>query len=73
MLEAFQDLYSQFEVGRAHIGKGGIVTDQVATARAEAAFVDWLAEQGWHVQARADSPIKGGDGNAERLIYAVRV
>lgn len=63
----------QFEVGRAHIGKGGIVTDQAATARAEAAFVDWLAEQGWQVRARADSPIKGGDGNAERLVYAVRV
>lgn len=63
----------QFEVGRAHVGKGGIVTDEAATAGAEAAFVDWLAEQGWHVQARADSPIKGGDGNAERLIYAVRI
>ncbi|NQY98249.1 MAG: TlyA family RNA methyltransferase [Henriciella sp.] len=62
----------QFEVGRAHVGKGGIVTDQAATARAEAAFVDWLTDQGWHVQASADSPIKGGDGNAERLIYAVR-
>lgn len=62
----------QFEVGRAHVGKGGIVTDTAATERAEAAFVDWLADQGWIVQARADSPIKGGDGNAERLIYAVR-
>ena len=62
----------QFEVGREHVGKGGIVTDQAATARAEQAFVDWLSIQGWSVQASADSPIKGGDGNAERLIYAVR-
>lgn len=62
----------QFEVGRAHIGKGGIVTDQAATARAEQSFVDWLAAQGWPVIARADSPIKGGDGNAERLIFAKR-
>ena len=62
----------QFEVGRAHIGKGGIVTDTAATERAGAAFIDWLAGQGWTVQARTDSPIKGGDGNAERLIYAVR-
>lgn len=62
----------QFEVGRDHVGKGGIVTDAAATARAEQAFVDWLAEQNWAVQARADSPIKGGDGNAERLIFAVR-
>ena len=62
----------QFEVGRAHVGKGGIVSDAAATQRAEAAFVDWLAEQDWTVQARADSPIKGGDGNAERLVYAVK-
>lgn len=62
----------QFEVGRAHVGKGGIVSDKEVTALAEDAFVAWLAREGWDVRARADSPIKGGDGNAERLIYAVR-
>lgn len=62
----------QFEVGREHVGKGGIVTDKAATQRVEDAFVDWLSEQGWTTQARANSPIKGGDGNAERLIYAVK-
>lgn len=62
----------QFEVGRENIGKGGIVSDAAAVARAEAAFVDWLTAQGWRVEARADSPIKGGDGNAERLMFAVR-
>ncbi len=63
----------QFEVGREHVGKGGIVRDSAAVQSAEAAFVDWLHAQGWHVEARTDSPIKGGDGNAERLVYAVRV
>lgn len=62
----------QFEVGRAHIGKGGVVSDPVATAHAEAAFTEWLNEQGWTVRGCTDSPIKGGDGNAERLICAVR-
>ncbi|MEM1088610.1 MAG: TlyA family RNA methyltransferase [Pseudomonadota bacterium] len=62
----------QFEVGRAHIGKGGIVTDQAATKKAEDRFVAWLSEQGWQTHARTDSPIAGGDGNAERLIYAVK-
>ncbi len=62
----------QFEVGRENIGKGGIVTDAAATHRAEGVFVDWLAAQGWTTQARTDSPIKGGDGNAERLVYAVK-
>lgn len=62
----------QFEVGRENVGKGGIVTDGAAIARAEQVFLDWLAEQGWQVKGQTDSPIKGGDGNAERLIFAVR-
>ena len=62
----------QFEVGREYIGKGGIVQNAAASERAEAAFVAWLEDQGWRVQARADSPIKGGDGNAERLICAAK-
>lgn len=62
----------QFEVGRENVGKGGIVTNTRAIERAEEAFVIWLAEKGWRVRARTDSPIKGGDGNTERLIYAER-
>jgi 23S rRNA (cytidine1920-2'-O)/16S rRNA (cytidine1409-2'-O)-methyltransferase len=62
----------QFEVGRDHVGKGGIVSDTAAVALAEAAFVDWLSGQGWRVEAQTDSPITGGDGNAERLVFAVR-
>lgn len=62
----------QFEVGRENIGKGGIVRDDMAIVAAENAFVEWLGEQGWHVHGRTDSPIKGGDGNAERLVFAVR-
>jgi len=62
----------QFEVGRAHVGKGGIVTDKAAITRAEQVFLDWLAAQGWQVKGRIDSPINGADGNAERLIFAVR-
>lgn len=62
----------QFEVGREHVGKGGIVSDAEATNRAEDEFTAWLERKGWPVQARTDSPIKGGDGNAERLIYAKR-
>lgn len=62
----------QFEVGRENVGKGGIVSDADATHRAETAFIDWLEEQAWTVRAATDSPIKGGDGNAERLIFAER-
>ena len=62
----------QFEVGREFVGKGGIVQDKTATERAEQAFLDWLGGQGWQVRAQTDSPIKGGDGNSERLICAQR-
>lgn len=62
----------QFEVGREHVGKGGIVTDTAATRRAEQGFAEWLSGQDWTVKGRAESPIKGGDGNAERLIWAER-
>jgi 23S rRNA (cytidine1920-2'-O)/16S rRNA (cytidine1409-2'-O)-methyltransferase len=62
----------QFEVGPAHVGKGGIVSDQAATDRAASAFEAWLADQGWAVRGRTESPIAGGDGNRERLIHAVR-
>lgn len=63
----------QFEVGRENIGKGGIVNNPVATATAEAQFVTWMADLNWQVQSCVDSPIKGGDGNAERLIFARRL
>lgn len=62
----------QFEVGRENIGKGGIVSDERAAGRAETAFTDWLAGQGWQATASDNSPIKGGDGNSERLILAIR-
>lgn len=60
----------QFQVGPAHVGKGGIVKDKRASDEAEARFVDWLCEQGFSLRGRADSPIAGGDGNRERLIHA---
>lgn len=62
----------QFEVGRDHIGKGGIVSDEAAKDVAAAALTDWLRQVGWNVLQWADSPIAGGDGNRERLFVAAR-
>lgn len=62
----------QFQVGREHVGKGGLVTDREASDRAAEAFASWMAGQGWPIRAWTDSPITGGDGNAERLFHAVR-
>lgn len=61
----------QFEVGRAHVGKGGIVRDRLAQEGTCPRIADWLErEQGWQVLGLTESPIKGGDGNREFLIAA---
>ncbi|MFW6412884.1 MAG: TlyA family RNA methyltransferase [Oceanicaulis sp.] len=62
----------QFEVGRAFVGKGGIVKDVSAIERAEENARAFLARAGFMVEGVADSPIAGGDGNRERLIGAVK-
>jgi 23S rRNA (cytidine1920-2'-O)/16S rRNA (cytidine1409-2'-O)-methyltransferase len=62
----------QFEVGPADVGKGGIVRDEAARARALADVTAWLALAGWRVEAVAPSPIAGGDGNLEYLLWARR-
>jgi 23S rRNA (cytidine1920-2'-O)/16S rRNA (cytidine1409-2'-O)-methyltransferase len=59
----------QFEAGRKHIGKGGIVRDpaahQFAIDRVRAA----VHELGASVSEMIDSPILGGKGNREFLLY----
>jgi 23S rRNA (cytidine1920-2'-O)/16S rRNA (cytidine1409-2'-O)-methyltransferase len=55
----------QFEVGRDHIGKGGIVTDQAAIQAAVDAVIQFMSEQGWTQLMSLPSPILGGDGNKE--------
>lgn len=62
----------QFEVGPAHVGRGGIVSDQAAVECSAAEFEVWLKQQGWPIQAWTQSPIAGGDGNRERLFIARR-
>jgi 23S rRNA (cytidine1920-2'-O)/16S rRNA (cytidine1409-2'-O)-methyltransferase len=62
----------QFEVGRERVGKGGIVTDPTARADALEGVKRFLTGAGWKVQATADSPIEGGDGNREFLLWATR-
>ena len=48
----------QFEVGRDHIGKGGIVRDEAARERAVAKVRDWIdAQPGWAVTGMIASPI----------------
>lgn len=60
----------QFEVGPERVGKGGLVTDPRAQTEALYDVQAFLGASGWDVQATADSPIAGGDGNREFLLWA---
>ena len=61
----------QFEAdGPGGVGKKGVVKDPVAHASAVARVADWLEALGWAVQATTESPITGGDGNVEFLLWA---
>lgn len=62
----------QFEVGRDKVGKGGIVSDPTAQAAALEAVKTFVTASGWTVRETADSPIEGGDGNREFLLWATR-
>lgn len=55
----------QFEVGREHVGGGGVVRDAAAIARAEADGIAFIAAHGFVHRLSVDSPIAGGDGNRE--------
>jgi 23S rRNA (cytidine1920-2'-O)/16S rRNA (cytidine1409-2'-O)-methyltransferase len=60
----------QFEVGPERVGKGGVVKDEAARTEALAGVERFLEAAGWSVQASAESPIQGGDGNRELLLWA---
>ncbi|MBT5573858.1 MAG: TlyA family RNA methyltransferase [Alphaproteobacteria bacterium] len=62
----------QFEVGKAFIGKGGIVRSEDARQQVETEICRFLTEQGWHIRGICPSPIKGPDGNQEVIVAAYK-
>lgn len=62
----------QFEVGRARVGKSGIVKDEAAKLAAVQRVTDHIEAAGWTVLGTLPSPIKGQDGNEETLVAARR-
>lgn len=62
----------QFEVGRGHVGKNGIVTDAAARDGAVAGIRTAAESLGWRIGGPVDSPIAGGDGNREFLLHGLR-
>lgn len=59
----------QFEAGRGEVGKGGIVRDPGARARALGAVTDCAAAAGYGVVGDTVSPLPGAGGNLEFLLY----
>lgn len=63
----------QFEVGKGHVGKGGIVRDPALHREVCERIQRWLADDmGWKVLGVTESPLAGADGNKEFLIAARR-
>ncbi len=59
----------QFEVGRGHVGKGGIVRDEQARLRAREAVADAALAAGYLVLGHTASPITGAKGNVELFLH----
>ncbi len=65
-------LKPQFEVGREHVGRGGMVTDSAQHERVCDEVATFLEAKGWSTHGIISSPVDGGDGNAEFLVGAVK-
>lgn len=61
----------QFEAGREHVGKGGIVRDEEAQSAAVEKVRLAVQTLGAARTDVIDSPIRGAEGNREFLLYAV--
>ncbi len=59
----------QFEVGRTRLGKGGIVRNQGDRAWSVTEVARAAIDAGLHPKGLAESPIRGGEGNAEYLLW----
>jgi 23S rRNA (cytidine1920-2'-O)/16S rRNA (cytidine1409-2'-O)-methyltransferase len=58
----------QFEVGRALVGKGGVVRDEAARRGAVTKVRDWATANGFVPGDDVESPITGPAGNVEYLL-----
>ncbi|HYA25885.1 MAG TPA: SAM-dependent methyltransferase, partial [Terriglobales bacterium] len=61
----------QFEAGREHVGKGGIVRDEAAQAVAVEKVRQALLAEGCTSADVIQSPILGAEGNREFLLLGV--
>jgi 23S rRNA (cytidine1920-2'-O)/16S rRNA (cytidine1409-2'-O)-methyltransferase len=68
--EAVVLIKPQFEAGREHVGKGGIVRDEAAHRLAIDRVRECVASLGGGEIEVIESPITGAEGNHEFLLHA---
>jgi 23S rRNA (cytidine1920-2'-O)/16S rRNA (cytidine1409-2'-O)-methyltransferase len=61
----------QFEVGRAQVGKGGLVRDPELHLQALAEVAAFASATGYAVRGACASPVKGATGNREFFLHLV--
>jgi 23S rRNA (cytidine1920-2'-O)/16S rRNA (cytidine1409-2'-O)-methyltransferase len=62
----------QFEVGKADVGKGGVVRDDNKRLEAVSSVEERMKSLGLAVVGLMECPVKGPKGNIEHLIYLRR-
>jgi len=58
----------QFEAGKGHVSKGGLVKDPLVHASVLGRFICWAVDHGFRLGGLAASPIQGAEGNREFLV-----
>ncbi len=59
----------QFEAGKSHVGKKGVVKSQASHIEVLNKIISFVEEQNFNIKCLTYSPIKGPEGNIEYLIY----
>lgn len=59
----------QFQVGRAEVGKGGIVRDADAVEASLMRFREWCAENRYEVRGESPAAVTGAEGNQEIFLH----
>jgi 23S rRNA (cytidine1920-2'-O)/16S rRNA (cytidine1409-2'-O)-methyltransferase len=62
-------LKPQFEAGPADVPPGGVIRDPAVLDRVRDRFLAWASAHGWASCGIIPSPIRGGDGNTEFLVF----
>lgn len=62
----------QFELGRSDLGKGGVVRSAAARSRALTTVIDTMRSAGFVINGCVPSPVIGGSGNREALLWMRR-